>query len=283
MSVRYRSGFVLAALVAAAGLAWGRPGATASPTKAELEKKMTDMREREAGGSGRVVLSQREAKKLASDLDALWKEIETFGKGKLNGNLVRVIENRVEAWKDDDDYPLITLRVNRDHAQWIKNSSIDGERVLVSSSVKSEWRWRIIVSRESRSDKRMTDWIKEHAAWFLTRLKDPAKAEKAFQNRYNSSRLSLTAAMKQGSVPGYEVHHDIPLYVGTENGGRDRGAEDGRLSKGGGNYRLIPHSEHVSTHTKGGATYNKWGPPVLYVPRSDPGEEDPDTATGDLK
>jgi hypothetical protein len=283
MSLRYRWGLIVAALVIAAGFGWAREASTAPLSKADLETRMTVLREREAGGSKLLKLTPMEAQDLAKDLGDLWDDIQKFGKDKLNGTQVLAIKTRAEAWRDDGTYPLISLRVNRDHEQWIKDTSIEGERVLVSSSVKSEWRWRIVVSREDRSEKRMTDWIKAHAAWFLKNApgKDFAKAEKAFQTRYKDNQLSLMAAISKGSVPGYEVHHDIPLYVGTENGGRDRGAEDGSLSPGRGNYRLIPHSEHVSTHKRGGKTYSLWGPPALYVPSDNPRKENPDTATGD--
>jgi len=62
-------------------------------------------------------------------------------------------------------------------------------------------------------------------------------------------------AMKQGkSPPGFQVHHDQPLYAGGSDTAN--------------NLKIVPKgsgpSEHPGMHARGGETYEQFGPPSQY-------------------
>ncbi|MCP4250356.1 MAG: HNH endonuclease [bacterium] len=127
--------------------------------------------------------------------------------------------------------------------KWLVDGRIKGTRWYRTDTD----RYYILVTVQKRDEDKM-------AAWLLKCAKDTKKAK--FDATYGSGSYDRVVDSKGVKrPPGYEVHHKIPLYVGTENGGRDVYS----------NYELIEKSEHDKEHDEGGSAHARWGHHRIYV------------------
>lgn len=202
---------------------------------------------------------------------SLPKDEKAAAKLRLNTTDVNKVRQRKKWWNGEEGgsstYPFIDMGKNRDYKKWITNSSIQGKRILVKNTPGAELRWRILVVKYERDDGKMKAWLQQCAKDLL----DPGEPESG--RKLNPSQWDAifgagahADALRGHNPKGWQIHHKIPLYVGQANGGTNQET----------NFYLVSDDEHKKRHQSGGYTYNKWGPPAIYVTAGKEKEPDPD-------
>jgi hypothetical protein len=216
------------------------------------------------------IIDYADSRKFAGDLKSLESDVKGYQARleqldtakrdglKLNGTRVNMLLRRVEDWNKDSVWPMMDVSANSSNRDWLTRERIRGQRILVRRSESVPWRYRILVAKNTRDESRMTSWLKAEA----TNLSD-----QAWKQKYPGA--DQAKAKQDGKLSDWAIHHQIPLYVGDANGGRDEPS----------NYILLPASRHRDIHSSSGETYREWGPTTLYVVRG--GEYDEVTSTGD--